>query len=89
MEVPVPWLKRAYEPARSNDGYRVLVERLLPRVVSRRKANLDAWANDLAPSNELRRWYQHDPETWKEFHAENHQTQVATVLDEIPGILVR
>lgn len=59
-------LRRAYEPARPEDGRRVLVERLWPRGVA--KAALAAeWRKDLAPSTELRRWYGHDPARWEEF----------------------
>ncbi len=66
-------LKRVYEPASPDDGYRVLVERLWPRGVSKERANLDAWSKDLAPSDELRRWYNHDPEKWDEFRARYRQ----------------
>lgn len=59
--------KRAYEPADPSDGYRVLIDRLWPRGVSRSRAHLDAWAKDVAPSAELRQWYGHDPSKWKEF----------------------
>lgn len=60
-------LKRAYEPAEPSDGYRVLVDRLWPRGVTREEARLDAWARDLAPSPELRRWFGHDPAKFDEF----------------------
>ncbi len=60
-------LKRAYEPPRRADGYRVLVERLWPRGVSRDDARIDEWARELAPSDALRRWYGHDPERFAEF----------------------
>ena len=60
-------LKRAYELASPEDGCRVLVERLWPRGVSKERAAIDAWLKDLAPSAELRKWYGHDPERWKEF----------------------
>ena len=60
-------LKRAYEPAEPSDGYRVLIDRLWPRGVSREKAKLDAWERELAPSQELRRWFGHDPERFEEF----------------------
>jgi uncharacterized protein YeaO (DUF488 family) len=59
--------KRAYEPAESSDGYRVLIDRLWPRGVSKARADLDQWAKDIAPSAELRQWYGHDPSKWKEF----------------------
>jgi uncharacterized protein YeaO (DUF488 family) len=60
-------LKRAYEPARASDGYRVLVDRLWPRGVSREEARLDEWARELAPSAELRRWFGHDPARFDDF----------------------
>lgn len=60
-------LKRAYETARPEDGRRVLVERLWPRGVSKEDAALDLWMKEIAPSPELRRWYDHDPERWDEF----------------------
>ena len=60
-------MKRVYDPATSDDGYRVLVERLWPRGASKEAAHLDAWEKGIAPSDELRRWYGHDPEKWEEF----------------------
>jgi uncharacterized protein YeaO (DUF488 family) len=60
-------LKRAYDPASGGDGYRVLVERLWPRGVTKERAALDEWARELAPSPELRRWFGHDPERFQEF----------------------
>ena len=59
--------KRAYEPAERSDGYRVLIDRLWPRGVSKAKARLDAWEKAIAPSRELREWYGHDPAKWPEF----------------------
>ena len=60
-------LKRAYEPAAPSDGYRVLIDRLWPRGVSRKKARLDAWERELAPSAELRQWFGHQPNRFEEF----------------------
>ena len=60
-------LKRAYDPAEPDDGYRVLVDRLWPRGVSKERARLDEWARELAPSAELRTWFGHDPERFAEF----------------------
>lgn len=60
-------LKRVYEPAASTDGFRVLVDRLWPRGLSKEHAALDHWAKALAPSNELRQWFGHKPEHWAEF----------------------
>jgi uncharacterized protein YeaO (DUF488 family) len=60
-------LKRAYEPAAPADGYRVLIDRLWPRGVTRERAALDAWERELAPSKELRQWFGHDPGRFAEF----------------------
>jgi uncharacterized protein YeaO (DUF488 family) len=60
-------LKRAYEPASARDGYRVLVDRLWPRGVSRKQAKLDEWAKELAPSSRLREWFGHEPSRFPEF----------------------
>ncbi len=60
-------IKRVYEPPASNDGLRILVDRLWPRGMSKAKLRLDAWPRQLAPSSTLRRWYAHDPRRWKEF----------------------
>jgi uncharacterized protein YeaO (DUF488 family) len=60
-------LKRAYEKPSPDDGFRVLVERLWPRGVTKEKAQLDLWLKDVAPSTELRQWYSHDLARWNEF----------------------
>jgi uncharacterized protein YeaO (DUF488 family) len=60
-------LKRAYEPAAPTDGYRVLIDRLWPRGVSRWRAKLDGWERELAPSAELRQWFGHEPRRFEEF----------------------
>lgn len=59
--------KRAYELATVADGYRVLIDRLWPRGVTKEEARLDEWAKELAPSSELRRWFGHDPARFEEF----------------------
>lgn len=59
--------KRVYEPSAASDGYRVLIDRLWPRGISKARAHLDAWAKDVAPSRDLREWYDHDPAKWPEF----------------------
>ncbi len=64
MEIRV---KRIYEPPEAADGYRLLVDRLWPRGVSRESASLDAWMKEIAPSSELRRWFGHDASRWWEF----------------------
>lgn len=60
-------LKRVYEVPSQGDGFRVLVERLWPRGVSKEQAALDLWLKDVAPSPDLRKWFSHDPAKWKEF----------------------
>lgn len=60
-------IKRAYDPASSGDGYRVLVDRLWPRGVSKEKLTVDAWMKEIAPSTDLRKWYGHQAEKWPEF----------------------
>ena len=60
-------LKRAYEAASAEDGYRVLVDRLWPRGVSKKQAQLDQWEKDLAPSSKLREWFGHEPGRFPEF----------------------
>jgi uncharacterized protein YeaO (DUF488 family) len=60
-------LKRAYEPASAEDGYRVLVDRLWPRGVSRKQAELDEWEKELAPSSKLRKWFGHEAGRFAEF----------------------
>ncbi len=65
-------IKRAYEKASRTDGYRVLVDRLWPRGVKKEALPLDAWAKDIAPSPELRRWFGHDPARFDEFARRYH-----------------
>jgi len=60
-------VKRVYEPAARADGARVLVDRLWPRGLSKARAAVDEWLRDLAPSDELRRWYHARPEQWESF----------------------
>lgn len=60
-------IKRAYEPPSEEDGTRVLVDRLWPRGLTKAKAVIDEWLRDLAPSNELRRWYHAQPNQWEAF----------------------
>ena len=60
-------IKRVYEAADHADGYRILVDRLWPRGLTKESAAVDEWLRDLAPSTELRRWFNHEPERWAEF----------------------
>lgn len=60
-------LKRVYKDTAPDDGYRILTERLWPRGVSKEKAALDEWKKSIAPSHDLRKWFDHDPDKWEEF----------------------
>ena len=60
-------IKRAYDPPEPGDGLRILIDRLWPRGMPKSKLKLDAWVKHLAPSNALRKWYQHDPDKFTEF----------------------
>jgi uncharacterized protein YeaO (DUF488 family) len=62
-------IKRIYDAAEAGDGYRVLVDHVWPRGVSRERAQLEKWARELAPSDELRKWFDHVPERFAEFRA--------------------
>ena len=60
-------LKRAYETPSQSDGCRILVERLWPRGLAKQDAKIDLWPKEAAPSTELRRWFNHEPDKWTEF----------------------
>ncbi|MFN3285239.1 MAG: DUF488 domain-containing protein [bacterium] len=60
-------VRRVYDPPEPQDGFRVLVDRLWPRGLSKEAARVDFWARELAPSDRLRRWFGHDPLKWEEF----------------------
>ncbi|MGO1834474.1 probable uroporphyrin-III c-methyltransferase [Actinomycetales bacterium JB111] len=74
-------IKRVYEEAEASDGYRVLVDRLWPRGVSKERAEIDEWLKDVAPSPDLRTWFGHRPERFEEF-AERY----AAELDGSPAL---
>ena len=62
-------VKRVYDPAASEDGYRVLVDRLWPRGLTREAAQVHLWLRDIGPTGELRKWFGHEPGRWPEFQA--------------------
>jgi uncharacterized protein YeaO (DUF488 family) len=70
-------IKRAYEPAGKADGFRVLVDRLWPRGISKENLHAQIWAKEIAPSTELRKWFGHDPERWPEFR-ERYKRELAS-----------
>jgi uncharacterized protein YeaO (DUF488 family) len=82
-------LKRAYEAPAAEDGTRILVDRLWPRGMSKTEAAIDRWEKEIAPSNELRRWFGHDPDRWSEFRRRYTQELQphAALLDEIRALV--
>ncbi|MEO6285305.1 MAG: DUF488 family protein [Dyadobacter sp.] len=78
-------VKRIYEPASKKDGFRILVDRLWPRGLKKSQAGVDLWLREIAPSAELRKSFNHDPERWTEFVADynfqlNKNRQIARQL---------
>lgn len=67
MVKPIIRIKRVYDPPSSDDGVRILVDRLWPRGLRKDAVRVDVWLRDVAPSDELRRWFGHDPSKWEEF----------------------
>lgn len=60
-------IKRIYEKYSSDDGYRILIDRLWPRGVLKNKAHVDLWLKEIAPTDKLRKWFSHDPKKWNAF----------------------
>lgn len=60
-------IKRIYEQSSREDGYRILVDRLWPRGISKDKAKIDLWLKEIAPSDNLRKWFSHDLKKWEAF----------------------
>jgi uncharacterized protein YeaO (DUF488 family) len=81
-------LKRAYEPKAASDGQRILIDRLWPRGLSRRKVAIDEWMKELAPSADLRRWFAHDPRKWVEFQ-KRYKLELRTQADLLDKIAKR
>lgn len=75
-------IKRIYEQPSKEDGFRVLIDRLWPRGISKEKAQIDLWYKDIAPSNELRKWFAHDPAKWDEFQ-KKYKAEVSLQKDKL------
>ncbi len=75
-------VKRVFEKASKDDGIRILVDRLWPRGMSKKDALIDLWLKDVAPSNELRKWFNHEPEKWEEF-----KSRYFSELDKKPDLV--
>jgi uncharacterized protein YeaO (DUF488 family) len=82
MEANVIRIKRVYDPPGPQDGERILIDRLWPRGVSKEKACVDEWRKDLAPSDQLRKWFNHEPEKWDEFRR-RYQEELRPKLTEL------
>lgn len=81
-------IKRVYEEPNESDGMRILVDRLWPRGLTKERARVDLWLKEVAPSNELRKWFAHDPKKWPEFQVryaeelKSHAAQLAQLKHE-------
>ncbi len=79
-------IKRVYDPPAQADGKRILIDRLWPRGLKKEDARIDEWMKEIAPSNELRQWFSHDPEKWVEFkrkffkELDRQRTSVETIV---------
>ncbi len=87
VNTPTVQVRRVYEEPHTDDGTRVLVDRLWPRGMSKARARLDEWCRTVAPSTELRAWYHHEPERFDEFtrryRDELTHTEKANALDHL------
>ena len=81
-------VKRAYDPPATSDGLRILIDRLWPRGIAKAKLKLDDWVKDLAPSNALRKWYQHDPAKFAEFR-KRYRAELAPQKEAIAALRAR
>lgn len=81
-------VKRVYDPAGSQDGYRVLVDRIWPRGMSKEKAHVDLWMKEIGPSDRLRKWFGHDPKRWAEFQKRyrGELKKNSRLVDELRGL---
>lgn len=79
-------IKRAYEPPAASDGRRILIDRLWPRGVRKEAASIERWLRDLAPSDELRKWFRHDPALWEEFRR-RYRAELSRHAEELDALL--
>ncbi|MGE5352305.1 MAG: DUF488 domain-containing protein [Acidobacteriota bacterium] len=80
-------LKRIYEKNDKNDGFRILIDRLWPRGIKKEEANIDLWLKEIAPSNELRKWFHHEAANWDDFKKKylaelSHKKDLLSVVRE-------
>ena len=97
MRQPQVSIKRVYAPFEAQEGKRILIDRLWPRGISKKEAQIDLWLKEIAPSAELRKWFSHDPDKWPQFQKrylaelEANKPAVESLLAEIqsgPVVLV-
>ena len=81
-------VKRVYDPPSREDGYRVLVDRIWPRGLSKDQAAVDLWLKEIAPSTELRRWFNHDPDKWREFES-RYRRELAGLPEYVDRLKIR
>lgn len=81
-------IKRVYDEPSRSDGYRILVDRLWPRGLSKAAAHLDEWQKELGPSTELRKWFGHDVDRWAEFRR-RYRAELEGAADLWQPIVVR
>jgi uncharacterized protein YeaO (DUF488 family) len=81
-------VKRIYDPSEPADGHRVLIDHVWPRGITRERARLDDWARELAPSDELRRWFDHVPERFAEFRV-LYRKELAIHADRVEELRTR
>jgi len=79
-------IKRIYDPPAEDDGFRILVDRLWPRGLTKEKAKVDLWLKEIAPSDQLRKWYAHDPKKWAEFK-KKYSKELGQKIDLIDQII--
>jgi len=82
-------IKRIYEKPNRADGYRILVDRLWPRGISKENAQIDSWLKEISPSDKLRKWFSHDPEKWDDFQ-KKYKIELKTklsILNEIKQLV--
>ena len=81
-------IKRAYEPIEKSDGFRILVDRLWPRGIKKEDAHFNVWLKEIAPSNELRKWFNHEPEKWEEFRKKYiAELKISPALEELLALV--
>jgi len=79
-------IKRVYDQSSQDDGKRILIDRLWPRGLKKEDAQIDEWLKEIAPSNELRKWFNHDPNKWSEFK-KKFFTELLGKRDMVEGII--